>query len=345
MKFNRLAVLVPALAALAVPGTAAAAATATSNAADGMRYTGTSAADNPRITLAGSTFTIDDTGPVQAGAGCQPVAGDATRVTCVAFKNGVQLKQFTIELGDGNDSVRNLSAAPMFANGSLGGDTLDGGAPKDELRGGLGVDLLRGSGGSDELDGGSGDDGLFGNDSTDKLRGASGRDFLDGGGGDDQLDGGSEADTIDGGPAGISVTERHDRVSYAGHDAPLTVDLNLTGAQPKADGDTIVDVEDIIGGDGPDVLIGNAANNAMFGGNGNDGLFGEAGLDVLTGDAGADILFASPGTGFFGVLPDGVGDVLDCSNGTGGSVDPGDMAFRELADGDQVIKCAQVFDA
>ena len=345
MKFNRFVALVPALAALAVPGIASAS-TATSTVADGMRYTGTSGADDVRVTLAGSTFTIDDNGPIQAGAGCQPVSGDATKVTCVAFKDGSQLKLFRVNLGDGNDNVMNLTTAPMIANGSLGGDTLNGSAKaKDELFGGSGVDLLRDSGGfQNVLDGGSGADGLFGGDSSDKLNGGPGNDVLDGGKSDDQLDGGPDADHIDGGTAGITPGERHDRVLYTGRSAALTVDLNLTGAQPKAEGDTIVDVEDISGGDGDDMLIGNAENNFLFGGDGNDGLAGEAGLDVLTGGAGADVLFGSPGTDFFGVVPDGVADILDCS-GPGESVNPGDVAFREVADGDLVNKCAQVFDA
>ena len=92
------------------------------------------------------------------------------------------------------------------------------------------------------------------------------------------------------------------------------------------------------------MLIGNAENNTMFGGDGNDSLLGERGLDVLIGGAGADGVFGSPSDGFFGIVPDGVADILDCS-GPGESVDPGDFAFRELADGDHVNKCAQVFDA
>jgi Ca2+-binding RTX toxin-like protein len=133
-------------------------------------------------------------------------------------------------------------------------------------------------------------------------------------------------------------------VIYTGHKTALTIDRNLKGEQPKADGDTIVDIEDISGGDADDMLIGNAENNAMFGADGNDTLIGEAGLDVLIGGAGADGLFASPFNDFIGIFPDGVADILDCS-GPGESVDPGDFAFRELADGDLVNKCAQVFDA
>lgn len=346
MKFNRLAVLVPALVAIAVPASAAAQATVTSAEPIGLRYVGTAVNENPRITLAGSTYTIDDSGPVVAGQGCEPVAGDATKVTCVALKQGSQLKKLEVRLHGGNDSVKNLTPAPMLARGGSGGDTLDGGAKaKDELFGDSGVDLLRDDGGTlNLLDGGSEDDGLFGGSSIDRLRGGFGNDHLDGRAGDDQLEGGPGKDHIDGGTAGIVPGERHDRVIYTGHADPLTVDLNLTGAQPKADGDTIIDVEDISGGNGADTLLGNAENNFLFGGEGNDVLAGEGGLDVLTGGAGADVLLGSPGDGFVGVNPDGFADIMDCS-GPGESVNPGDIALREAADGDLVNKCAQVFDA
>jgi Ca2+-binding RTX toxin-like protein len=344
MKLNRLGAIVPVLAVLAVPGTAAAAATATSSAADGMRYVGTDAADGPRITLAGSTFTIDDTGPITAGAGCASVDGDPTKVTCVAIMQGSQLKQFRADLGDGNDDVRNLTAAPMLANGSLGGDSLYGSATaNDELRGGIGVDHLSDSGGLNVLDGGSGDDGLFGGVSSDKLQGGPGRDVLDGGKSEDQLDGGPGADEIDGGTTGVIPGERHDRVLYGDRSAPLNVDLNSVDAQPGAEGDTIVDVEDVVGGRGNDVLIGNVENNALFGGDGDDVLLGEGGLDFLLGGAGADVLFGSPGDGWFGVVPDGFADVMDCS-GKGDPIDANDIGIREAADDDLVNRCAQVLN-
>jgi serralysin len=345
---KKLAVTLPALAVLlaAAPAQAAEVATATSTQATGMKYTGTSAADNPRVTLADTTYTIDDTAPILAGPGCAQVAGDRTRVTCVAFKDGVKLMKFTMQMRDGDDSVVNASIAPMHANGSGGDDTLDGNLKADDsLQGNLDNDLLRDAGGTNQLDGGSGDDQLMGGVSTDKLVAGSGNDFLDGGGSDDQLDGGADADTIDGGPSGISPGERHDRVIYNGV-APVTVDLNKSGPVQGAagEGDTIRDVEDISGGRGNDMLIGNAENNFIFGDDGNDTLLGENGLDVLTGGAGADGLSASPSDGLFGILPDGFADILDCS-GPGEPVNPGDFAFRELADGDLVNKCAVVFDA
>ena len=128
MKFNRLAVLVPALAALAVPGTAAAAATATSTAADRHALHRDRSRRQPARHARGQHVhdrrQRSDPGRLRAA---RRVAGDATKVTCVAFKQGSQLMRFEVNLGDGNDSVMNLTTAPMVANGSLGGDTLDGG--------------------------------------------------------------------------------------------------------------------------------------------------------------------------------------------------------------------------
>lgn len=352
---RRLALTVPALVALAAPGQAAAAETAkaTSSTAAGMRYDGTSGDDSLVVTLAASTFTLDGSGPIQAGPGCASVAGDATKVTCVVIKDGVQLRPFEVNLREGNDTVKNATAngtaigVRMHAVGGTGGDVLFGGKADDELQGGAGVDHLDGAAGGDHLDGGSGDDGLFGRAGTDRLEAGGGRDVLDGGESDDQLDGGLGADIIDGGPTGISQTERHDRVTYGNRLGPVKVDLASTEAIQGEPGeqDKIVDVEDVVGGRGNDSLLGNADNNFLFGGDGNDFLAGQGGLDVLTGGAGADVLFGSPGDGFIGVMPDGVADIMDCSNGTGGPIDAGDMAFRELADDDTVIKCAQVFDA
>jgi hypothetical protein len=43
-----------------------------------MTYVGTDVRNNLRVTLAGTTFTVDDGVPINAGPGCSPVAGDTT---------------------------------------------------------------------------------------------------------------------------------------------------------------------------------------------------------------------------------------------------------------------------
>ena len=146
------AALAPAAASAQSPG--AVVASATSSASEGVKYLGASANNDVRIRLAGTTFTIDDVVPIQAGAGCQPVAGDKTKATCTAFKDGTgpaaKFKRFFVNVGEGHDIVVNQtnsgpSGAPMLAYGNEGSDTLTGGdGVNDTLRGGSQDDALRG---------------------------------------------------------------------------------------------------------------------------------------------------------------------------------------------------------
>jgi Ca2+-binding RTX toxin-like protein len=352
---RRLALLAPAIALLAAAPahaqTAGAVATVTSSAAAGMSYNGTNGDDNVIVTLAASTFTVDDSKPIQPGAGCTPVAGDPSKVTCVAFKtSGGSLKKFEVFLNGGADSVKNLTPAPMNAKGGSGNDTLDGSAKAtDEMLGESGNDDLRDFGGfKNILRGGTGNDGLYGGTTDDTLEGSSGDDDLNGGGGNDTLDGGVGADTIDGGASGVSPTglDNRDIVTYAGRLANVSVNLSSPDGPQGVSGenDKIRDVEIVFGGAGDDVLIGDGANNTLFGGVGNDFLGGEAGADTLVGQDGNDTLFPSPMTDFFGQGPDGAVDKMDCGDLGVGDGDPGDFAVRALADGDFVTDCAKVTD-
>lgn len=54
-------------------------------------------------------------------------------------------------------------------------------------------------------------------------------------------------------------------------------------------------IENAIGGDKRDLLIGNSADNELTGGAGRDTLYGHGGNDILTGGAGADIFVYSEG--------------------------------------------------
>lgn len=71
----------------------------------------------------------------------------------------------------------------------------------------------------------------------------------------------------------------------------MTVRLwNGTGAGGDAAGDTLSDIESVIGSDFADALIGTlgSVNNTLSGGGGNDFLAGLGGADVLFGGAGVD---------------------------------------------------------
>ena len=164
--------------------------------------------------------------------------------------------------------------------GNAGDDVLEGGAGADRLDGGAGVDWAlylesdagvtvnlsnnTASGGhaqGDTITGientaGSGyPDVLAGDDGPNRLYGGAGDDELRGNAGDDVLEGGAGADQLNGG-TGV------DRVSYRESEAGVVVRLKEgTGERGHAEGDVIVDVEDVSGSAHNDGLVGdNGAN-------------------------------------------------------------------------------------
>ena len=76
-------------------------------------------------------------------------------------------------------------------------------------------------------------------------------------------------------------------------------------------------IENAIGGDGDDIIIGNEYRNSLSGGAGNDELYAGDQIDYLNGGAGADKLFGGTGT-TFAVYSDAAGpmvfDLLNPSN-------------------------------
>ncbi len=216
----------------------------------------------------------------------------------------------------GDDGANRLSGSggDDRLSGRGGNDVLEGGAGADRLDGGLGVDTVSYSG-SDEavtvdlkagtVEGGhaEGDvivdvenvlgsgygDVLRGDNGANQLSGGGGNDRLSGRGGNDVLAGGAGADRLDG---GLGV----DTVSYSGSDEAVTVDLEVgTGKRGHAEGDVIVDVENVLGSGHGDVLRGDNGANRLSGGGGNDRLSGQGGDDVLEGGAGADRLLGGAG--------------------------------------------------
>ncbi|SNY52511.1 Hemolysin-type calcium-binding repeat-containing protein [Paractinoplanes atraurantiacus] len=211
-------------------------------------------ANNITITRAGANFFITDLGDTPAaGAGCA-VAGVRT-VRCSA----AGVVRLVVNTGNLNDRVNNLTGTPSTQNGGLGNDT---------LLGGTGPDLLIGAGGNDGMTGRAGLDTLLGqagNDTANALAVADGRDVFSGGVG-------------------------NDTTSYANRGARVVVTLNGAandGAPGELD-NNLADVENINGGRGNDLLVGNAVANRINGNLGNDTLNGLAGNDTLTGGFGND---------------------------------------------------------
>lgn len=223
----------------------------------------------------------------------------------------------TVSIGTERDSVLNFSNVV----GGAGQDTLIGNAADNDLSGGLEHDSLSGLAGADTLRGGAGNDTLLGGEGNDSLLGEAG---------DDTLIGGAGADVLDGG-AGVNT------VSYA---SSAAVVVNLTSNNHlggDALGDSLTNIQNVIGSVQNDTLMGDNNANQLQGGNGDDALFGGAGNDTLQGDAGNDRLDGGEGndtlTGGLGndTLVGGFGfDLMDGSVGAG-DVNVADYSASNLA--------------
>lgn len=178
----------------------------------------------------------------------------------------------------GND-IFVLSPGDDRAYGQFGNDTMYGAAGNDTLIGNSGADYIYGEQGDDLIYGGFGNDGIGGQGGDDRLFGNGGDDVLALDAGNDLMNGGGGSDAI---------------AVYGGTGA--RIHLGLTTAQSTGYGqDTILEIENVVGGRGDDWVTGNGAENLLIGRGGNDTLRGASGSDTLWGDAGADLLKGGSG--------------------------------------------------
>lgn len=210
--------------------------------------------------------------------------------------------------GSGAGVVVNL-AKGLGAGGDAEGDILvniegvKGSNYSDTLIGDDGNNFLYGLAGNDQLFGGNGRDYLYGGADNDTLNGGAGDDWLDGGAGADVLDGSTGADTA----------------SYGQSTGGVVINLMTgTGSGGDAQGDTLIDIENVNGSLFDDVIVGDAGANRLH---------GWGGTDTLTGNGGADhFIFAKTSIGLFGaaapVITDfsqAQGDLIDLSPLGGGA--------------------------
>jgi Ca2+-binding RTX toxin-like protein len=188
--------------------------------------------------------------------------------------------------GDGIDTASYATSA-VSVNVNLSTGIHSGGdAQGDTL---ISIENLVGSAFDDTLTGDQNDNLLEGSDGKDVLVGGAGNDTLLGGRGDDTLEGGAGFDLLDGG-------EGENTVSYAnaGSLAAGGVTVNLVDSTRNtgsdAWGDSLININHVIGSAFADHLTGNDDDNLLIGGAGNDTLVSSGGSDTLVGGEGLDTL-------------------------------------------------------
>jgi Ca2+-binding RTX toxin-like protein len=202
----------------------------------------------------------------------------------------------------------NVLASVEGIVGGAGNDVLLGGPGPNYLSGNGGDDVAAGGGGADQLRGDPGEDLLSGDAGDDSLGGGEGPDRLLGGGGDDELEPelfDHETDVLSGGRG----TDSARFVSDFGVRVDLDNQADDGISSSVVDGprdNARSDIEDLIGGGGPDLLVGNSRANQLDGGDGSDRLLGNGGPDGLLGGRGSDSLTGGRGRDSFdgGAGPD-----------------------------------------
>jgi Ca2+-binding RTX toxin-like protein len=132
---------------------------------------------------------------------------------------------------------------------------------------------------------------LAGGDFDDTLSALGGDDVLHGNGGNDTLDGGAGNDTLIGGAGS-------DTASYASSVAGVTVNLGAgTASGGDAAGDTLSEIENLIGSAQADTLTGDGGDNVLEGGGGGDTLNGGLGNDTYVVDSAGDVVTEAANAG------------------------------------------------
>ena len=250
-------------------------------------------------------------------------------IDAASYQNASGAVQVNLTTGmasgaDGSDTLINIENIL----GSSFNDTVTGDAGNNVLTGGVsGNDILEGRAGNDTLNGNGGNDtasyqnasgavqvnlttgrasGADGNDTLTSIENVIGSDF------DDTLTGDSGSNRLDGG-AGI------DTASYQNASGSVLVDLRA-GTAVGADSDNLLNIENVIGSNFNDQLLGDAGDNSFDGGAGIDAVdyrnaTGGVQVNLATGMAsgadGNDTLINiedARGTGFDDTLIGDAGD-------------------------------------
>ncbi|MGH3482766.1 MAG: calcium-binding protein [Nocardioidaceae bacterium] len=198
-----------------------------------------------------------------------------------------------------------------------------------------GPDRIRGTSGPDVIASLGGNDIVFGVGGDDTICLGAGRDSGKGGAGDDEF----RAEPADGSDSYVGDVGR-DLMSYLQRTTSVTVSIDGDsddGAAGERD-DVQLSIEDVVGGQADDRLVGSDAVNGLFGGDGSDELVGSLGNDSLSGgndddrligNAGDDFGFGNAGNDVWvGAAVDDGSDVFEGSVG----IDTASYTFRNAGD-------------
>jgi Ca2+-binding RTX toxin-like protein len=255
-----------------------------------------------------------------SGAGGTDTASYASETVNVTVSLAIAGAQNTV--GAGTDTLIDIENL----TGGAGNDALTGNASDNFIEGGAGNDTMTGGGGNDTVsyaaslvnvsvsltvataqntvgagtDTISGFRNLIGGAGNDALTGDVNANILTGGLGNDTLNGGSGADTA----------------SYAGATGNVSVSLAIAAAQVTggAGTDTLMQIENLIGGLGNDTLTGDVNANLLEGGAGNDTLSGGGGADTLIGGLGNDRYVHSAGVTIIEAVDGGTDEITSAES-------------------------------
>lgn len=254
----------------------------------------------------------------------------------------------TFSGGSGNDTLRGLSGNDYLAGGASS-DRLDGGSGFDYAdyssssaavtvnlsdssveSGGdaqgdrlISIEAVFGSAFDDMLTGSNSGNVLEGRDGNDTLSGLAGNDTLRGGNGNDVLIGGSSSDRLEGGSG-------TDTADYSTSGSGVTVDIADSTVESGGDaqGDRLIDIENLTGSAFADTLVGDGNANVLTGGLGND---------TLTGGGNSDT-FVFNETGYDDTITD-FQDTIDLIEISAGAASFGDLVITDSS-GDALISYA-----
>ena len=232
-----------------------------------------------------------------------PVIDEASLDLFLAAVTGLSPTMSSVDITAGPVSIEDFTIGAVTDEsvdlfGDMGNDTFEGTSGDDYMFGGGGADVFFGYGGNDYIDanvfgpvaaageaetatsyGGTGND-IF----ADEIYGGAGNDYMIASEAGATMNGGAGADHHDG-TLGYTIAD------YSDSSAGVEVMLQFgTGTGGDAEGDTYVDVNEVVGSAYADVIALNGRVGAAHGEGGDDRMFGLGGSDVMYGGTGNDTM-------------------------------------------------------